>query len=224
MALIRNAKGRNAGSGYSRLFGDNTLGYLMSRVHSAVVTSGTELEKIIKKNVSPIDDLDSFLQQEIMPEGVFVADKGKVKKCKTLDFAGSEPDFIIFKRRQGKQQCYLVELKDGDSFDTKKAAAEHSSMHSFISKNAKYLQYKVSSHFCCFNQDNKQSIIDGFKKKIAPEEAMTGREFCQLLELDYEEIVENRRKQSPDNLDYFLSELIKIDSVKFWLEKNLGPR
>ena len=94
-------------------------------------------------------------------------------------------------------------------------------MHSFIAKNAQHLQYIVRAHFCCFNQDNKQAIIDGFKKKIAPEEAMTGREFCQLLEIDYDEIVENRSMQSPDNLDYFLSELVKIDSVKSWLEKNL---
>ena len=221
MALIRNAKGRKVGSGYSRLFGDNSIGHLISRVQGAVIASGTELERLIKRKVTLIDDLDSFLQQEIMQEGILVADKDKVKKCNTLDFAGAEPDFIIFKRKQGKQQCHLVELKDGDSFDTKKAAAEHSSMHSFIAKNAQHLQYIVRAHFCCFNQDNKQAIIDGFKKKIAPEEAMTGREFCQLLEIDYDEIVENRSMQSPDNLDYFLSELVKIDSVKSWLEKNL---
>ena len=196
----------------------------MSRVQGAVIASGTELEKLIKEKVDLIDDLDYFLQQEIMQDGIFVADKRKVKKCKTLDFAGAEPDFIIFKRRQGKQQCHLVELKDGDSFDTKKAAAEHSSMHSFIAKNAQHIQYIVRAHFCCFNQDNKQAIIDGFKKKIAPEEAMTGKEFCQLLEIDYNEIVKYRSKQSPENLDYFLSELVKIDSVKIWVEKNLRPR
>lgn len=221
MALIRNAKGRKVGSGYSRLFGDNRIGHLISRVQGAVIASGTELEKLIKRKVTLIDDLDSFLQQEIMQEGILVADKDKVKKCNTLDFAGAEPDFIIFKRKQGKQQCHLVELKDGDSFDTKKAAAEHSSMHSFIAKNAQHLQYIVRAHFCCFNQDNKQAIIDGFKKKIAPEEAMTGREFCQLLEIDYDEIVKNRKMQSPDNLNYFLSELVKIDSVKNWLKINL---
>lgn len=219
MALIRNAKGRKVGSGYSRLFGDDTLGHLMSRVQSAVITFGTELEKLIKARVELISDLDSFLQREIMPEGIFFADKDRVKKCNTLDFAGAEPDFIIFKRRQGKQQCHLVELKDGDSFDTKKAAAEHSSMHSFIAKNAQHLQFIVRAHFCCFNQDNKQAIIEGFKKKIALEEAMTGTEFCQLLEIDYDEIVEYRTRQSPDNLDYFLSELVKIESVKSWLEK-----
>lgn len=188
MALIRNAKGRKVGSGYSRLFGDNTLGHLMSRVQGAVIASGTELEKLIKEKVDLINDLDSFLRQEIMQEGIFVADKRKVKKCKTLDFAG----------------------------------AEHSSMHSFIAKNAQHLQYIVRAHFCCFNQDNKQAIIDGFKEKIAPEEAMTGKKFCQLLEIDYNEIVKYRSRQSPDNLDYFLSELVKIDSVKIWLEKFLA--
>ena len=48
MALIENAKGRKDG-GYVRLLGDKELGLLISRVHSAVISAGTELEKIIKK-------------------------------------------------------------------------------------------------------------------------------------------------------------------------------
>lgn len=214
MALIEEAEGRKEGSGYFRLFGDSEVGHLVSRAHSAVISSGTELERLIKSRVNLIDSLDDFLKQEIMPDGVLVADKQKVKKCKTLDFAGPEPDFLIFKRRRNKQACYLVELKDGDSFDTKKSSAEHISMHSFISKNAQHLQYKVQAHFCCFNQNNRQAIIDGFKHKIAPNEAMTGREFCDLLELDYDAIVRERAKQAPQNLRYFVTELSKIKSVK----------
>ena len=216
MALIKDAKGRAEGSGYSRLFGDDEVGYLVSRVQSAVISSGTELERLVKSKVSIIEGLDDFLKQEIMPDGVLVADKQKVRKCKTLDSAGSEPDFLIFKRRRNKQACHLVELKDGDSFDTKKAAAEHRSMYSFISKNAPHLPYTVQAHFCCFNQNDRQAIIDGFKRKIAPSEAMTGREFCKLLELDYDTIVKERErvKQAHQNLRYFVRELSRIDSVK----------
>ena len=43
---------------------------------------------------------------------------------------------------------------------------------------------------------------------------MTGQEFCELLELDYNEIVESRTKECQKNLNYFLLELIKIKSVK----------
>ena len=214
MALIEDRKGRKDG-GYSRLFGNEKLGWLLSRIHATVISSGTELERLIKEHVPVIDDLDKFLKQEIMPDGVFLADKPQLKKCNRLDFAGSEPDFMIFKRREGQQKCHMVELKDGDTFDTKKAAAEHRTMHSFISKNARHLPFfKVSAHFCCFNQDNKQAIITGFKQKIDPGEALTGREFCKLLEIDYETLIQSRNKDCEKNFSYFLSELIKIKEVK----------
>ena len=48
--------------------------HLVSRLHGAVISSGTELERLIKNRVKLIEDLDSFLQREIMQEGVVVAD------------------------------------------------------------------------------------------------------------------------------------------------------
>ena len=214
MARLKNEKGRRKGSGYSQLFGDEELGALIGRLHATVVESGTELEQVIKDRVRLITDLDAFLQQEIMPDGVQAADKREVRKCRTLDFAGVEPDFLIFRRRRGKQVCHLVGLKDGDVFDTKEPAAEHQSMHVFTSRNSPRLQYTVQAHFCCFNQDSKQAIVDSFKRKIAPEEAMTGREFCDLLELDYDEIVKARREYGPENMREFLQELVKIESAR----------
>lgn len=58
------------------------------------------------------------------------------------------------------------------------------------------------------------AIFRGFKEKIARDEAMTGQEFCGLLEIDYAEIRKERTKQGPENIHYFLSELVKIKSVK----------
>lgn len=149
-----------------------------------------------------------------MPEGVLVANKSDCKNCKRLNFSGVKPDFLIFKRRQGQQFCYVVELKDGHQFDTKKARAEHQSMHAFIERNAQHLQYRMSTHFCCFNQDSRDIIVKGFKNKITYEEAMTGHEFCDLLEIDYEQIVNERQREQPENVQYFLCELVKIDQVR----------
>ena len=70
--------------------------------------------------VPNIDDLDAFLKQEIMPDGVSLARKPQIKRSAILDFAGSEPDFMVFKRRRGIQTCHIVELKDGHVFDTKR--------------------------------------------------------------------------------------------------------
>jgi hypothetical protein len=104
VALIRNRQGRTDG-GYTRLFGDSQLGGLISRVQSAVISSGNELEKLIIERAPIIGDVDRFLQQDIYSEGVFVATKAAIKKCKTVDTVSAEPDFVVFERRSGRQNC-----------------------------------------------------------------------------------------------------------------------
>lgn len=222
MALIRDAKPKKVSGGYVRVFGNEKLGSLISRVQSAVISSGSELERLIRERTNHIDDIDQFITADIMPEGVFVANKRDIRKSKSFSFSGAEPDFVVFKRRDKKQKCYIVELKDGDTFDTKKASGERASMHAFVSKNAQNLPFIVSIHFCCFNQNDRNEIVKGFKNKINAEEAMTGEDFCELLELDYNEIVKEREAGVKDNLPYFLSELIKIDVVRDWLKKHFG--
>ena len=228
MALIARKRdggqrGRTGGA-YERLFGDEDLGLLISKVQSAVISSGTELERIIRGSVQSIESLDDFLEHDLMPDGVYLADKKQIKASAKLDFAGAEPDFIIFRRREGRQRCHIVELKDGDNFDTKKAAAERQSMHGFISVNGANLPYIISSHFCCFNQDSREAIVLGFKNRISLEEALTGREFCDLLEIDYDAIVEARMADQELNLEYFVDELVKIPSVYERLRNHIDGR
>ena len=214
MARIRDAQPKNTSGSYERIFGNTSLGELSSKVQSAVISSGTELEKIISDLVENIDDLDAFLEQEIMPDGVLLARKRHIKQSKTLDFAGSEPDFMVFKRRNGAQACHIIELKDGHVFDTKKAAAEHQAMHGFIEHNAQHIPYRFQAHFCAFNQQDREAIWEGFKKRIPLAEVLTGPEFCELLEIDYDDIVAVRRADGPDNLGFYLSELVRIEPIR----------
>lgn len=125
MAKIEDATPKNISGSYSRLFGSDKLGYLISKVHSASVSSGNELEKLILERVQRIDNLDEFLKQEIMPDGVFIVPRKQIKKCSVLK-SNQEPKFLIFKRRGGEQNCYVIELKDGHVFDTKRAGADTS--------------------------------------------------------------------------------------------------
>ncbi|WP_419739253.1 hypothetical protein [Ruegeria sp.] len=113
MARLRDAKPKNTSGSYARLFGNEALGELASKIQSAVISSGSELESMIVEAVPNIPNLDTFLEQEIMPEGVLLARKREIKRSRTLDFSGSEPDFMVFKRRKGEQNCHIVELKDG---------------------------------------------------------------------------------------------------------------
>lgn len=221
MALIRNAEPKSRSKGYDRLFDNCDLGYLISKLQSAIISSGSELEKIITSIVPSIPDLDDFLKQERMPEGVFLVRKRQMKKSETLDCSEGEPDFMIFRRRDNQQRCHIVELKDGHAFDTKKVKGEKQAMNSFVERNAQHLPYVVSCHFCSFNQNNRDKIVDGFKNKIKLGEVLTGRELCELLEIDYEEIVAQRLKDGSDNLDYFCQELIKIEAVRTCLENRL---
>lgn len=222
MARLQNAKPKNTSGSYRRLFDNAALGELASKVQSTVISSGSELEAMIAQLVRNIPDLDAFLEQEIMPDGVWLARKRQIKRSLTLDFAGSEPDFMVFKRRAGVQTCHIVELKDGHVFDTKKASAEHQAMHGFIERNAQHIQYQFQAHFCAFNQDDRQAIWHGFKQRIALDEAMTGREFCKLVEIDYDEIVERRKADGSANVTYFLEELVKIESVRNKLNELLS--
>ena len=43
---------------------------------------------------------------------------------------------------------------------------------------------------------------------------MTGREFCELLEIDYAHIVAQRMAHAPDNVEYLLTELVGIEGVR----------
>jgi hypothetical protein len=180
VALLKAAPGREAG-GYERLFGDAKLGRLLSRVQSAVIRAGAELEQVIIELANTIDDADAFLDADILQEGVFAVPKKVLKKSKRLNYAGVEPDFVVFKREGKTQHCYLIELKDGDTFDTKKAAGEKESMQRFLTAIAPHIQFTMSIHFCCFHRLAKQEIVQGFKRKITINEAMTGPEFCELL-------------------------------------------
>ena len=174
MARIEESRVKETSGAYTRLFGITELGRLISRIQSTVISSGTELERIITSKVKKIECLDEFLKLEIMPEGVVIATKNQIKKSKSLDFPDAEPDFLIFKRKEGRQAGYVVELKDGHLFDTKKSSAERRSMRSFIERSGPRMGYRLSAHFCCFNQDSKQAIVNGFKRKISIDEAMTG--------------------------------------------------
>jgi len=68
---------------------------------------------------------------------------------------------------------------------------------------------------CCFNQNSKEKILQGFKNKIKPSEAFTGQEFCELIGIDYQAIVKERKTQDQkENISFFCEELLKIEECR----------
>ena len=119
---IRNSKGRkDENSGYIRLFNNIKLGQLLSKSQATVISNGNELEKLILLNTNNIPNLDIFIEdvtENRKDDGVYVCEK-KVLKKSTLTIPKHEPDLLIF-MVQNRRVCKIIELKDGDSFDTKK--------------------------------------------------------------------------------------------------------
>lgn len=223
MALIQNAKGRRESqspSGYTRLFGIEELGNLISRLQSAVISSGTELEKLIWERVQQIDDIDQFIRetQNSHKKGIWVAIKKQIKKSKIIS-SRYEPDFLVFDL--DSRTCYIIEVKDGDQFDTKKAGGEHATLYAFMNDVAQVLPFATKIYICSFNAKIKKEVYDGLKHKFSMQEVLTGRELCVLMNIDYSEIIKIRTNDQQNNLDYFTNALLKIESIKSMFIKRL---
>ena len=216
MSLIENAKGRRdtqSPSGYTRLFGISLLGNLMSRIQGTVISSGTELEKLIWEQVQQIIDLDDFISTALNQPmiGIWVARKQQIKGSRIIR-SKYEPDFLAF--NPNNRICYVLELKDGDQFDTKKSSGEYTSLHNFNNDISQSIPYSTHVYICSFNSTTKKEVYDGLKHKFPTEEILTGAELCELLNIDYANIIRTRTNDQQANVEYFIRELLKIDTIK----------
>lgn len=220
MALIENAKlGRKDGA-YTRVLGNPELGALISQIHATSISAGTELERMITEkhtNVMTAEHLSLFLRNKL-PNGTYLMPKPIIKNLlkKSIE-SDSEPDFVIIVLVDKK--AYVTELKDGDTFDTKKSAAEVSNcrkfavqLHTFFVKYN--MPYDVEIRMCCFNQESRDEIVIGFKNQVKPKEVWTGRDLCKVLGISYETILRQRQEDQTKNYQFFIEELVKIDDVK----------
>ena len=210
---------------YYRCFGDVQIASIFSRVQGLVIKNGYELEKLVTEFAASllIDDLDDFLQDQIMTIGVRMVEKKVIKTSNLIEGHGIEPDFMVFERTGSNQRCYIIELKDGHEFDTKSSAKESQNLRTFLSKNAYALQYYNSYYkIVGFNAQTHEEIVVGFKQKIAPDQAMTGAEFCELLGIDYDVIRALRAQDRDYNLDQIIGELLLIDEVRTRIAEKLS--
>ena len=230
MAKLRNSKPRNPSGGFNRLFNDDALGGLMSKVQSTVIANGSELENLITARAPAVEDLDRALEDPSSCEpGTYLVPKKQMKKsniCRiqTIDISGErvklpEPDFLILQIGDGRNRCDVVELKDGHVFDTKKSQAEKDGLVEYAQKLGTKIPYSTDHHICCFNQEDPKEIQKGLKNGFQPEEILTGRQFREKLNLDYEEIQICREEDARDNTDFFFEELAKLPITERYFRK-----
>ena len=213
MPKISESKGRpDENSGYTRLFGNQQLGQLLSRVQATVIRTGNALEKLIEAETSDQlkATLDEILSGQTPPSNVQVAFQARMPP--QIETRGEKADIVIFDHLE--KTTRIIELKDGDTFDTKKASGELASMEMFAKWLSARTDYKTSYYFCSFNQSNKEAIVYGAKGRFDVSHAMTGKELCDLLNINYENLRTLRQREQPENLRYFIGELLKIREVR----------
>jgi hypothetical protein len=205
MVLIRDSKGRRKDetpSGYERLTGNKKLGQLLSRCHATVISAGNELERVLENKLTGRNDVAI---------GNLNKEKRVFKNLKE-DSIGKKHDIKIDTFFEKNDEIILVELKDGDTFDTKKAAGEIESLN-IVKKYLENKGKKVSVRFCSFNARDHEQIEKGAKGLLEKGMAMTGKELCEMLELDFDKIVEERKKDQKENLNAVAKEIKDIPEL-----------
>lgn len=213
MPKISESKGRpDENSGYTRLFGNQQLGQLLSRVQATVIRTGNELEKMIE-SVTP-DELKASLEEILTGQNSLASVQVvfQAKMPPQVEIRGEKADIVIFDHIE--KTAKIIELKDGDTFDTKKASGELASMEIYSKWLSSRTDYKTNFYFCSFNQTNKEAIVHGAKRRFDISHAMTGQELCNLLRIDYEALKIGRQTEQPENLRFFISELLHIAEVR----------
>ncbi|MDO4658598.1 hypothetical protein [Kingella sp. (in: b-proteobacteria)] len=227
MSKIRDAKGRLDGenSGYTRVLGNVALGQLLSRVQATVIANGNELERLIAERCTQIADIDEFIDNATMGKiknGVYLCLKKTFKKSKKYSKGVEkiEPDMLIF-IVQEYRVCKIIELKDGDAFDTKKSQAEKEHLEKFATIFGSKIPFSTNYYICSFNQEKREMIKIGFKNVFDDEHILTGRELCEILCIQYNEIIAIRERDRRDNLDYFIEQLLLIPEIETELQNRL---
>jgi hypothetical protein len=159
---------------------------LYSLLHSINVKRGTQLEKIIYDNVF----LEKYYKKDISDinfNKTQVINKLRFHQ-KKLD---KELDFCFI----NENDIYLLELKDGEQFDSEQPSTWINRLLEF-SKIIKTLTNKnVITKLVLFNCINVTSSTVAISKEEKEQYLMSGIDFCNLLNIDYNNINVNRNSQ-----------------------------
>lgn len=215
MVQVAKSEGKK-GENFARLFGNEQMGRLLSKVQSSVIRGGFELEELLNELV---DGEKHTTLEQIADETIPASEKPPIQ----VVFKPSRPDpenedksiqadLLIVDHRA--RRFTLVEVKDGYVFDTKKSDGELASLRLITSWLAQEFAYKTQYFICAFNQDDKEEIVRGTKKRFTIEHVMTGRELCNLIGVDYDQINERRREDQAANRNYFFRELLTIPEIR----------
>ncbi len=215
MVKLAESRGQT-GEGFTRIFGNERIGLLLSRVQAAVIRSGFELEETLwaaipdslKTTLSELNEAASEVIQTPSVQVVYKPSRPDPENPKK----SVQADFLIADNRT--RTFLLVEVKEGYVFDTKKADGELASLKGITSWLAQEYAYRTHYSLCSFNQEDKHAIVNGTKKRFSIDHVMTGREFCDKIGIDYDGICQQRKLNQTINRRFFLNKLLGIPEIK----------
>jgi hypothetical protein len=123
-----------------------------------------------------------------------------------------------------EKRALIIELKDGDTFDTKKSTGELESLQKFAQWFGAATDYRAHYFLCSFNQENKENIVAGLKGRFLPENVMTGAELCDWLKIEMKTINNARAQLQNENMVYFLRALLEIPAAREIIRAELMNR
>lgn len=230
--MVRLGEGTRTGN-YVHIFGNRPLGQLITDTHSAMIRMGNALEKIVLERCGEagtlIGDFDRFIAECEEDGGrsrygdtAMVLPKRTAKRSRRLVTHKAEPDFMVF--LPGRGECKVIELKLGSNFDTKKSSGEVDALEEVRTAIGAILPFRVNHYVCSFMASTRQEIVTGFKNRITAEQAMTGREFCALLGLDYGGIRADFEGDAAYNREAFAQRIMSIPEMAGLIRERMGCR
>lgn len=229
MALISNTNPGRTDGGYTRVLGHKQLGSLISRVQATTIAAGKELERLLPEHATTFkpEDITALIHGTLPVDNYLVTRQSIRTHFKPLIGSDKEPDFLVIS--VAERAIYVVEVKDGDCFDTKKARGEVRALNEFSQRLKQWMcreiaiaDYVVDMRMCFFNAPDRDQVAFGMKGFLPRSKAWTGQDLCRVLDISFDAIASKRTHDAEENLDYFLGELAAIPDLRERLLKALA--
>ena len=217
-----NPKGDIKDSGYYRAVGGSTpgsleLAKLFQKSHSTVIRNGNQLEELIYENCNlKFKDNKVKLSEKLLKNKNLFMVKCNISKQYTSNNKAIALDALYLT----DDKIYVVEIKDGSNFDTKKSSGEVHKLKKaaeIISLNDPHKR-KCELKIVLWNCDDLKD--SSFKDKEATSWLMRGKDFSKLIEVDFDFLNQKRTLDKDENYLYVMSEFKRIyDMDKHLIEK-----
>lgn len=206
---------------------------LVSKIHSASICNGNKLEEFIGSadyNLHAPKRNSKIMHLSELASGHYLNIKFEKELWDTPKSQSTEIDYMLVRRKAAPVpapedpedpedaekkkediEVALFEIKDGDTFDTKKSREELNSLKEVSNLITKNLP--GASVLCYVVLWNVKDIAkNGFKAKLPDGITLiNGRMMCDIVKnIEYEKILHSRKEIGDKNLEFCINELRNI--------------